>query len=90
MKKKAKSRIPIFKSIEEEAKFWDTHDITDFEDETENVVIIFDLKKPRDETIVVRLQKELKEKMDKVARNRGINISTLARMWFIEKLQTAK
>ncbi len=25
-----KSRIPAFRSHEEEAKFWDTHDFTDF------------------------------------------------------------
>lgn len=90
MEKRKKSRIPEFKTLKEEAKFWDTHDITDFEDETEDVKIIFDLKKPRDEMLVVRLQKELKEKMDKVARSRGLNISTLARMWFIEKLRTAR
>lgn len=90
MKNKVKSRIPKFKSLEEEARFWDTHDITDFEDETENVEIIFDLKKPRDETIVVRLQKQLKERMEKIAKSRGLNISTLARMWFIEKLRTIR
>lgn len=28
-----KSRIPRFKSIEEEAAFWDSHDSTEFEDE---------------------------------------------------------
>lgn len=30
-----KSRIPHFKTIEEEAEFWDTHDLTEFEDEFE-------------------------------------------------------
>lgn len=34
-KEQKKSRIPEFKSIEEEAEFWDTHDITDFLDELE-------------------------------------------------------
>jgi hypothetical protein len=33
----AKSRIPTFSTIEEEAEFWDTHDITEFEDELELV-----------------------------------------------------
>ena len=35
--KNAKSRIPHFNSIEEEAEFWDTHDSTEFEDEWEEV-----------------------------------------------------
>lgn len=86
---KKKSRIPEFKTYKEEAHFWDTHSITDFEDETEDVDIVFDLDKPRDETLVVRLQKDLKEKLEKIARNRGLNLSTLARMWLIEKLHSS-
>lgn len=90
MKKRKKSRIPDFKTYKEEAHFWDTHSIVDFEDETEDVEIIFDLSKPRDETLVVRLQKDLKNRLEKIARNRGLNISTLARMWLLEKLQATK
>lgn len=90
MKKRVKSKIPNFKTYEEEANFWDTHNITDFEDETEDVEIIFDLKKKRDETLVLRLQKSLKERLENIARNKGLNVSTLARMWLIEKLQTTK
>ena len=82
-----KSKIPKFKSYEEEALFWDTHDITDFEDETEDVEIVFELNKPRDETVILRVQKDIKEKIEKLARSRGLNLSTLARMWLMEKLQ---
>lgn len=85
--KKKKSKIPEFKNYEEEAHFWDTHSFTEFEDELEDVEVAFDLDKPRDDTLIVRLQKDLKEQMEKVARNKGLNVSTLARMWFIEKLR---
>lgn len=85
---KKKSRIPEFKSYKEEARFWDMHPITDFEDETEDVDIVFDLDKSRNETLVVRLQKDVKDKLEKIARNRGLNLSTLARMWLIEKLHS--
>jgi len=85
---KKKTRIPEFKTYEEEANFWDTHSVTDFEDETEDVEIIFELNKPRDETLVVRLQKDFKEKLEKFARSKGLNVSTLARMWLMEKLQS--
>lgn len=88
--RKKKSRIPDFKTYEEEAHFWDTHDITDFEDETEDVDIVFELDKPRDETLVLRLQKNIKEKLEHIARSHGLNVSTLARMWLMEKLQTTK
>lgn len=87
MRKKKVSRIPKFKSYEEEANFWDTHSFVDFEDETEDVDIIVELAKPRDETLVVRLQKNMKNKLERVAAKKGINTSTLARIWFSEKLQ---
>lgn len=87
MKLKRESKIPKFKTYEEEAHFWDTHDITDFENETENVEIVFELNKPRGETIVLRVQKQVKDNLDKFARGLGLNLSTLARMWLMEKLQ---
>lgn len=87
--KKRKSKIPEFKTYEEEAVFWDTHSIVDFENETEDVEIVFELDKPRDETLVVRMQKQFKDRLEKIARNKGLNVSTLARMWLMEKLQTA-
>ncbi|OGD91937.1 hypothetical protein A3D81_02435 [Candidatus Curtissbacteria bacterium RIFCSPHIGHO2_02_FULL_40_17] len=74
-------------TYEKEAKWWDTHDLGDYWDEMEDVEIVFDLKKPRDETLIVRLQKELKDRLERVARSRGLNMSTLARMWLIEKLR---
>ena len=86
---KKKSKIPNFKTIQEEAAFWDTHDFTEFEDELKDVEIIFDLKKPRTETLVVRLQKGLKKKLEHVARNKGLNASTLTRMWIVERLRSA-
>ncbi len=92
MKKKKnliKSRIPTFASYEEEANFWDTHSVTDFEDETEDVDIVFELEKARTETLVVRLQKNLKEQIERIAAKKGINVSTLARIWFSEKLRQA-
>lgn len=87
--KKKKSKFPDFNkmSYKEEALWWDAHDITDFEDETEDVEIIFDFNKPRNETVVLRLQEDIKEKIEKLARSRGLNLSTLARMWLIEKLR---
>ncbi len=87
MKKKV-SRIPKFKTYAEEAKFWDTHNVTDFEDETEDVDIIFELHKPKDETVMLRLQKGLKDRLAKAAKSKGLNVSSLARMWLMEKLQS--
>ena len=35
------SRIPVFKSRDEEAAWWDTHDITDYLDELKPVQVRF-------------------------------------------------
>lgn len=85
--KMKKSKIPEFKNIGEEAEFWDTHNFVDFEDELEDADIVFELKKPRNQTLVLRVQKDIKEKLEKFARRKGLNLSTLARMWLMEKLQ---
>ena len=89
MKKKKASRIPKFKNVREEAKFWDTHSFVDFEDELEDVEIVVELAKPRDETLVLRIQKNMKERLERIAHKRGLNISTLSRIWLMEKLQHA-
>lgn len=86
MKKKI-SEIPKFKSLKEEAEFWDNHEFTEFEGELEDVRVVFDLKKPKEETLILRLQKGVKERLEKIAASKGLNVSTLARTWLIEKLQ---
>ena len=81
------NKIPKFKSTEEMAKFWDTHSFADYWDDLKDADMVFDLNKPRDETVVLRLQKEMKMQLEKLARNKGLNLSTLVRMWLLEKMQ---
>jgi len=90
MKKKI-NKLPDFTkmSLDEIAHFWDTHNVTDYENETEDVDIVFELNKPRTESLVLRIQKDIKEKLERVARSKGLNVSTLARMWLMEKLSHA-
>ncbi len=57
MKTKLK-KIPEFKTIEEEAEFWDTHDSTEYIDWTKAVKVSFSLKKKP-----VRIQKSRQHKM---------------------------
>ena len=90
MRKKKVSRIPKFKNYEEEANFWDTHSFTDYWDELEDVDIVVELNKPRKETLVLRLQKDLKDKLKKIADKKGINVSTLARIWLSDRARVSK
>lgn len=45
-------------------------------------------KHPKEITVYVRIDSELKKKMQKVAKDLGIGVSTLLRLWAIEKLKT--
>ncbi len=85
--KKKKFKWPDFDKMtyKEEAEWWDTHSFADFWDELEDVDIVVKLEKPKDETLVLRLRKDLKDKLERIAENKGINVSKLARMW-LEKL----
>ena len=83
-----RNRIPDFASREEEAAFWDTHDITDYLDE-------FEVVNRRDVTaaenlstgITVRLTPDLLQQLRRAARQQGVGPSTLARMWIVEHLR---
>lgn len=85
---KVDGKIPAFNSYEEEANFWDTHAVTDFDAQTENVDIIFELEKPKEESLMLRINRDMKRKLEKVAKKKKINVSTLSRLWLAEKLQT--
>lgn len=82
------SKIPKFKTTAEEAKFWDTHDVTDFLDELKFTDTKF-VKKPRqikNDTITIRVEPQIKEQLELLSVTYGVNISTLSRMWIMEKL----
>ena len=76
-----------FKTIDEEAKFWDTHDVTKLMKNPKTPLSkLLSLEKEKQTVITVRLQKSVRNKLEQVAKGKGINTSTLSRMWLIEKL----
>ena len=80
-----KNKIPSFKSYAEEAKFWDRHSTTDFENEFRPVKV--KLAKNLSQAITVRFDPEALAKLSFQARDRGIGPTTLARMWVLERLK---
>lgn len=81
--------IPAFETVEEAAKFWDSHDSTEFEDEFEDVTDVrFVIRRagPK-KAITVRLGQETLDALTKRAQEQGIGLSTLARLWIIERLR---
>lgn len=87
-----------FKTYEEEAHFWDTHNVFDYMDKstikmTKNgLVADVDSKKigrfKKDRSLTIRFSNNLLEKLENIANNLGLSVSTLVRMWTTEKLST--
>jgi CopG antitoxin of type II toxin-antitoxin system len=78
-----KSKLPITDSIHELAEFWDTHDLTDFEDELEEVpepVFV------RDTAIKVHFESGEAEAVQQMAQARGVSQEELIQAWVREKL----
>ena len=78
-------RMPRTDSIEELARFWDHHDLTDFEDQLEEVKEpVF---KPR--TIIpLNLKSAEAKAVRKMAKTKGVDDSELIREWVREKIRS--
>ena len=84
-----KKKLPIseFKSIVEMANFWDTHDTEDYQWEpAPKVKFSKNLKSIYQKVVPIRLDEKTKKAIEKVAREKGIGVSTTARMLIRERL----
>ncbi len=79
--------LPEFKSYEEEAEFWDTHDLTDFI-LGEPIKMTYEPEIEKKETMTLRLTPSVRKKIEKLAREYEISTSSLIRMWIVEKLKS--
>lgn len=77
------SRIPDFASVEEEAEFWDTHDLTDFLDELHPVSIR--VSPNLSSGMTIRLDPADRDTLGRIAAEQGVGPSTLARIWIKER-----
>jgi hypothetical protein len=88
--KVSKSRIPNFKTIEEEADFWDTHSSEEFADELTPVDDVRFVRVNNKKALTVRIEDDTYEELSREAREKGIGPSTLARMLILEHLQAKR
>jgi len=77
-------KIPQTDSIQEVANFWDTHDLTDFEAELEEVTEpVFE----RETEVRIHLPSKEAEAIQSIAKSRGVDSAALIREWVLEKVQ---
>lgn len=82
----AETTLPdTFDTLEEMADFWDSHDVTDFEEFLIPVDASVD-EKPRHE-YVITLSDSLDTLLQQVQKSEGVSLNTLINHWVQEKLQ---
>jgi predicted DNA binding CopG/RHH family protein len=82
-----KPKLPRTDSIRKLAEFWDTHDLTDFEAELEEVAEpVF----VRDRSIHLHLHASEAEAVKKMAQAKGVSQEALIRAWVLQKLTRRK
>ena len=81
-----RARLPQTDSIQELAEFWDTHDVTEFEAELEEIddEQVFE----RSNVISLRLESSEADTIKGVAAAKGIAEAELIRSWIQEKIGT--
>jgi len=77
--------LPKTDSIEELTRFWDTHDLTDFEGELEEVS---DQVFNREKVIPVRLLPEFAEAVRQMAKSEGVEEAKLIELWVMERTRS--
>lgn len=77
-------KIPKFKTDKEAALFWQSHSFEDYFKDTRESEIAF-VKKPK-KTIAIRLDPEDIKTVERLAEKKGLNYTSLLRMWIKENL----
>ena len=79
------SKIPELDSVAELARFWDTHDLTEFEGELQEAVDpVFERTEQR--IVRIRLRQEQASVLHQIARTKGVEDAELIETWINEKL----
>ena len=79
-------KMPQTDSIQELARFWETHDLMDFEDELEEVTQpVFS----QEMLVKIRLPQKEFETIKEIAKSRGVAYTTLIRQWVSEKVEAS-
>jgi len=81
--KKSKSNLPVFKTLQEIADFWDSHEFTEFSHEFTPVK---DVEVKLSSRTYLPITMAMYEKLEKIAASRGLSVDALIKQWVEEKL----
>jgi hypothetical protein len=75
-----------FKSVEEAAEFWDSHDLADYWDLTREAHFEVDIQR---RVFLTALEPTLAKKLTALAHRQGVSTETLINVWLAEKVKEA-
>jgi hypothetical protein len=78
------AKIPQFKTLEEAAEFWDTHDFEDYIDDTEPVTVTVTIPR-RKKDLTVSLDARVYEQIESVATKHGVLPEAIMSSWLKER-----
>jgi hypothetical protein len=79
----ATPRVPAFETRAEEAEFWDTHDVTDYWDESQPITL--DVARPLSERVTIDIDAETMDEVRTAAAERGMPVDVLLQIWILER-----
>lgn len=79
--------IPKFKNEEEEAKFWDTHDTTEYFDTSKPLRLIFPNLHPSTKSVTIRLPVSLVANLKILANKKDVPYQSLLKVYLSEKVR---
>ena len=78
-------KLPKTDSIEELASFWDAHDLTDFEEELEEIAEPVFIR-AKGTSLSIDLKPAEAQHLKRIARSKGVKETTVLRRWIRERL----
>jgi len=84
-----KKTLPTFDSISELARFWERHDLTDYEDELEEIIErVFE--RPKKKSLTISLGPQDWEALRSLSRKKRRPSQQLVNRWVLDKLHEEK
>ena len=85
--KNMKNKIPKFRNEEEERKFWNSHDSTEYIDWSKAKEITLSNLKPSVRSISIRLPEIMVEELKLIAHKKDIPYQSLMKLYISEKVE---
>lgn len=85
--KKNKKTLPEFRTEEEERKFWETHDFTDYLEIFQPVNLDLSELRPSTKSVTIRLPESLLSALKKLAHEKDIPYQSLMKIFLAERVK---